>query len=176
MDLLTHVGLPLAATVAIAPSVLRSPPMLATSAFTLVPDADKLFGTGGYFQSLLLLVPLSLALFGAEQVLRGTRVLATLATAFLASHLVLDLLDGGPVTLLYPVVESGIGLQFPAVITFWNGPLPVSVHGPLVSLEAAPIRTEGREYPFIQGFGVASVLLFATVAAGRHYFEEDPCA
>ncbi|MFD1647724.1 metal-dependent hydrolase [Haloarchaeobius litoreus] len=176
MDFLTHVCLPLAATVAIAPSVLRSPPKLAMGAFTLFPDVDKLVGTEGLFQSLLVLVPLSLALFGIEHVVRGTRVLATLATAFLASHLVLDLLDGGPVTLLYPVVESGVGLRFPAVLTFGDGLLPVSIHGPIVALEATPVPTDQREYTFIDGIGVASVLLLVTVAVGRSYFEEDPCA
>lgn len=176
MDLLTHVCLPLAVTVAIAPSVVRSPSMLAMGAFTVFPDVDKLVGTPGLFQSLLVLVPLSLGLFGLEQWLRGTRLLATLATAFLASHLLLDVLDGGPVTLLYPVVESGIGLRYPAVLTFGDGPLPISVHGPLVELVIDPVRTDGREYTFVTGFGLASVLLLASVVAGHGYFEEDPCA
>lgn len=176
MDLLTHVCLPVTATVALAPSVLRSPSKLATVGFTVVPDADKLVGTEGFFQSLLVLGPLALALFGVERVVRGTRVLAALATAFLASHLVLDVLDGGPVTLLYPVVESGVGLRFPAVLTFGDGVVPVSVHGPLVRLAADPVRTAGREYTFVEGFGVASLLLLATVLAGRRYLQGDPCA
>lgn len=176
MDPLTHVCLPLTAAVAVEPAVLGSPARAATAGFTLFPDLDKFAGTDGLFQSLVLLVPLSLALFLAERRLRGTRTLATLATAFLASHLVLDTLDGGPVTLLYPFVESGVGLRFPADLVFGEGPLGiVRIEGPLVALRDEALRPGRHRYEFFGGYGVASVLLLGTVLAGRR-LRGEPCA
>ena len=75
----------------------------------LLPDADKLFGAQGTFRSILLISLVGARLVGAARYPRdaGGRVrtaakYAPLVAALLASHLLLDLLGGGPIFLLAP--------------------------------------------------------------------------
>lgn len=167
MDPLTHVFLPLTVAYAVRPDLFPDPHHLALAGFGLVPDLDKFLGMQGLFHALPALVPLSAVVLAGERRLRGGTTYAWLAVAFLASHLILDLLDGGPVPLLYPFVETGTGLFFPATVTFGQGPVGVVVDGPLVSLRNTAPRTGHGSFGLLTGYGFASVLAFLAVWDGR---------
>lgn len=169
MDALTHVFLPLTAVFALKPEVFGSPARFGLAGFGLLPDADKLIGHPGLFHSLVTLGPLVAGLFVVERRLTGGATASLLVAAFLGSHLVLDVLDGGPVPLLFPFVERGAGLQFPARAAFGEGPLGVTIRGPLVANRAGAPRSGFNSYGFLNGFGVASTLLFTTVYLGHRF-------
>lgn len=168
MDPLTHVFLPLLVAYAARPDLFGDRRALAVAGVGLLPDADKFVGAQGLLHSLVPLVPLIAATAAAERRLAGRYRYTALAAAFLASHLLLDLLDGGPTPLLYPFVTSGVGLVFPATVTFGQGPLGVVVDGPLVALRPATPRTGYQSFGFVNGFGAASALAFlAAYAVGE---------
>lgn len=167
MDPLTHLFAPLTAACARSSAFCRRPATAALAGFAAVPDADKLLGRPGLLHSLLTLAPLVAVVYAVERSLRGTWTLAATVAAFLASHLVLDFVDGGPVPLLYPLVEAGPGLQYPSRIAFDAG-FGVAVEGPLLSLRVIAPRAGFHTYPtLITGTGVLSVLVFVAVAALR---------
>lgn len=169
MDPLTHVFLPLLVTYAARPDLFADRWPLALGGLGLLPDADKFLGMQGLFHSLVPLVPLVAAVALAERRLTGRYRYAALAGAFVGSHLVLDLLDGGPVPLFFPFVKSGAGLVFPATVAFGQGPLGVAVDGPLVALRHGAPRVGHQSFGFLTGFGVASALAFIVVyAVGEH--------
>lgn len=166
MDALTHVFLPLTAVYVLWPEAFGSPTRFTLAGFGLLPDADKLLGHPGLLHSLVTLGPLVAGLVVVERRLTGSSTVSLLAAAFLGSHLVLDVLDGGPVPLLFPVVEHGVGLRFPARAVFGEGLLGMTVRGPLVADRTTAPRTGFHSYGFLTGFGVASALLFTTVYLG----------
>lgn len=168
-DFLTHLFLPLTAAYVLRPDLFPSPAYLAVAGFGLLADADKFLGTPGLLHSLVTLVPLSVGLVAAERWLRGETRYAPLAVALILSHLVLDVVDGGPVPLVYPVVETGIGLTYPARTAFGVGPLGVVIEGPLVALRTAVPVPGHNTYGFIDGAGVASALLFGLIYAGERW-------
>lgn len=162
MDLLSHLFLPLIPIYLVRRELIATPWLLGIAGFGLLSDFDKFLGMPGVLHSLLTLVPISLALLGVESWLRDELRLSPVIVAFLASHLLLDLLDGGPVPLLFPLVETGIGLQYPARTVF-DGSFGVRIDGPLVTLRTAAPRPDNDTYGFITGGGVASMLLFGIV-------------
>lgn len=166
MDFLTHLFLPLTAVYVVRRDLFDSPWPLGLAAFGLLPDFDKFLRMPGLLHSLVTIVPLCLVILALERWLRGDLRYGPVVVALVGSHLLLDFLDGGPVPLLYPLVETGIGLQFPAQTVFGQGPLGLRFEGPLVALRTASVRPENFTYGFIQGGGVASMLLFAVVYAG----------
>jgi len=170
-DLLTHVFLPLTAVYVLRPDLFQSPLALSLGGVGLLADADKFLGQPGSLHSLLTLGPLCALLVAGERRWRGDGrlALAPVLVALIGSHLVLDVVDGGPVPLLYPLVETGIGLQYPAQTVFGEGPLGVTVEGPLVTLRTATPRPGFNTYGLLRGSGVASTLLFLTVYAGREW-------
>lgn len=166
MDALTHVFLPLTAAYVLWPEAFAAPSRFAIAGFGLVPDADKLVGLPGLFHSLVTLVPLVAGLVLVERRLTDRVKTSLLAAAFLGSHLFLDVLDGGPVPLLYPFIERGAGLRFPAKAAFGEGLFGVAIRGPLVTSRATVPEPGFHSYGFLTGFGVASMLLFAVVYLG----------
>jgi len=170
VDFLTHIFLPLTIAYAVRPDLFRSPLYLALGGFGLFGDLDKFLLAPGYTHSLLTLGPICAAILVTEYYVRDEARIAPLVVALILSHLVLDFVDGGPVPLLYPFVEQGIGLQYPARTVFGSGPLGlVDIEGPLVALRETAPRPDNRTYGFIQGAGVASLLAFVAVvwATGR---------
>jgi hypothetical protein len=160
MDVLSHLFLPLTAVYVLRRGLFDSPWMFGLAGFGLLSDFDKFLGVPGLLHSLVTLLPVCVAILGAEYWLRGELEVAPVVVALVASHLLLDLLDGGPVPLLFPLVETGIGLEYPVRTVFGEGLLGVRLDGPLVSLRTAAPRPDNRTYGFIRGGGVASALLF----------------
>lgn len=169
MDALTHLFLPLTAVYVLVGDRLSTPSLAALGGIGLLPDLDKFLGAPGLFHSLLALGPLAAALVVVGWRVGGDEALIALFVALLASHLLLDVVDGGPVPLLYPILEEGVGLTYPARAAFGTGPLGVDVEGPLVALRTAPPRPGFNTYGFVNGFGVLSALLFGTIVAGRRH-------
>jgi hypothetical protein len=164
MDFLTHLFLPLTVAYVLRPSVFRSPAFLGLGIFGLFSDFDKFLRMPGMLHSLVTLVPICGALLAAEYYWRDDLWVTPVVVALIASHLVLDLVDGGPVPLLYPFFEQGFGLQYPARTVFSLG--TVDVEGSLVAIRTGAPDPENRTYGFITGAGVASMLAFATVYLG----------
>lgn len=166
MDFLTHLFLPLTAAYVLRQEWFATPFHLTIAPFGLLSDFDKFLGAPGFLHSLLALIPLSVGAVVAERLATGRLSVTPLLLALVWSHLLLDLLDGGPVPLLYPLVETGIGLEYPARTVFGTGLLGVAVDGPLVAVRTAAPSPGFNTYGFIRGFGVASMLLFFVVYAG----------
>lgn len=166
-DFLTHVFLPLTAAYVIWPEKFPTPTYLLLGGFGLLSDFDKFLGQPGLLHSLVTLVPLAVILVLVEWWTRGRPEWTLLVIALVFSHLVLDFLDGGPLPLLYPIVEIGVGLQYPARTVFGTGLFGVSIEGPLVLLRTATPRPGFNTYGFITGYGVTSLLLFLIVYASR---------
>lgn len=163
MDAISHVFLPLTVAYVLRRELFASPDRLFLAGFGLLSDLDKLLGMPGLLHSLVALVPLSAALLAAEWLHRRELTWSPLVVAFIASHLVLDFVDGGPVPLLYPVVETGIGLEYPARSVFGTGPLGVAIEGPLATMRVRAPRAGFNTYGFVDGAGVASALVFAAI-------------
>jgi hypothetical protein len=89
-----------------------------------------------------------------------------LIAAFIWSHLLLDIVDGGPVPLLFPFLKTGLGLQYPMQTVFGEGVIGISFRGSLVTLRTVAPKPGFNTYGFIQGTGIASALLFGTVLLG----------
>lgn len=165
-DVLTHLFLPLTGAYVLRRDLFRSPMYLGLGAFGLLADFDKFLGYPGLLHSLVTLLPLCLVVVAGERWASGRSAYGPLIAALILSHLVLDFVDGGPVPLLYPFVDIGVGLEYPVRTVFGQGPLGVAFDGPLVQLRTAAPRGGFNTYGFIDGFGVASALLFLTVYMG----------
>lgn len=95
-----------------------------------------------------------------EYVIRRRFVVTNIAAIFLLSHLLLDVIDGGPVPLLYPINTTGLGLYYPAQIVFGAGELGFTIEGALFTLHDAAPRHGFNSYGFLNGFGITSALAF----------------
>jgi membrane-bound metal-dependent hydrolase YbcI (DUF457 family) len=166
MDFLTHLFLPLTAVYVLRREWFVTPLHLAVAPFGLLSDFDKFLGTPGLLHSLLTLLPLSVGAVAVERFASERLSVTPVILALVWSHLLLDLLDGGPVPLLYPLVESGIGLTYPARTVFGTGALGVAFDGLLVAIRTTAPKPGFNTYGFVRGFGVASMLLFLVVYAG----------
>jgi hypothetical protein len=169
MDALTHVFLPLTVLYALRPALFDRPSYLVVGGVGLVPDLDKALGAPGLLHSLVTLVPLAVALVGVERWRRGRVRASLVVAALLGSHLCLDVLDGGPVPLLFPLVDVGLGLQYPVQVTFQASPPWLSFSGAFVAFRNTVPRGGYNTYGFLTGFGVASALAFAVLYAGDRF-------
>lgn len=165
-DLLTHVFLPLTAVYVLWPNRFPSPAYLLLGGFGLLADFDKMLGQPGLLHSVVTLVPLAGAILVAEWWYRRELVLSPIIVALVFSHLLLDFLAGGPVPLLFPLVETGVGLQYPARTVFGPAFPWIGIEGPLVTLRTTVPRSGFNTYGFITGFGVSSLLLFGIIYTG----------
>ncbi len=166
MDLLTHLFLPLTVAYVLWPERFRHPEYAALAAFGIGPDVDKFLGTPGLLHSLVTLVPIVCLLVAVELTWRRAATLSGIVAAFLASHLVLDVLAGGRVPLLYPFVETGVGMAYPIVVEFGAG-AGVAFQGSPAGIEAASPRPDRTTYRLINGYGITSLLVFLVVVIGR---------
>lgn len=165
-DFLTHLFLPLTAAYVLRRELFESPWALSLAGFGLLPDFDKFLGVPGLLHSLLTLVPLCLGLLAAERWWRGELSVTPVIVALVLSHLLLDFLYGGPVPLLYPFAEAGIGLHYPARTVFGVGPLGVAIENSLVALRVTTPSPGFNTYGFIRSGGVGTMLLFGVVYWG----------
>lgn len=174
-DVLTHLFLPLTGAYVLRRDLFDSHVVLGLGVFGLLSDFDKFLGMPGLLHSLVTLLPLSLLVLSIEWWWRGDLEFAPLIVVLVLSHLILDFVDGGPVSLLFPLVEGGIGLQYPVQITFGQGPVGVALEGPIVQLHSAAPRGGFNAYGFIDGVGVANMLLFVTVYIGleRGWYDQS---
>jgi membrane-bound metal-dependent hydrolase YbcI (DUF457 family) len=169
MDALTHLFLPATVAYAALHERFDSPRWLALAGLGLLADFDKYLGAPGLLHSLVPVVPLSVGLLAVGRYRDAAPTLTRLAVGFLWSHLLLDVLDGGPVPLLFPLVESGVGLRYPARVAFGEGLLGFAVRGPVVALRTTAPRGGFNAFGFLNGFGVASLVAFAAVFVGVRY-------
>lgn len=65
-----------------------------------------------------------------------------------------------------PLVDAGVGLQYPVRAVFGVGPFGIAFRGPLVQIRPTVPRPGYNTYGFIDGFGVTSVLLFVVIVLG----------
>ncbi len=131
--------------------------------FALLPDLDKLMGMPGLFHSILILGPLLLFFFLIERKLNGTKKYSTIIAFFVLSHLILDFLGDGIVTLFYPVMRTGVGLRYPLEIAFGEGVLEVTVRGSIEIVKTAPEPGFHSYEGLVTGYGVALSFAFLTI-------------
>jgi hypothetical protein len=164
MDFLTHIFLPLAALYVLKREAFNPPYHFLLVLFAILPDFDKLVGMPGLLHSLVTLIPLILVMLLFEKLVEGTSGYTGIAAFFVSSHLVLDILDGGPVPFFYPFIKTGIGLEFPLEVAFHS--FSFSFLNDLVRVVYGVPRSGFNTYGTFSGFGVASLLLFALVYLG----------
>lgn len=174
MDALTHFCLPLLVAYAVRPALFSTPRYLVLAGGGLLADVDKLLGVPGLLHSLVTLVPICLGLIVAERVRRQSLHYSVIASLFVLSHPVFDLLEGGPVPLLFPVVRSGLGVVYSLDVVFGTGPFGVAFRGWPLGIEVDSLRTghtaaavDTNRYGFLDGFGVASLLALVVTVASR---------
>lgn len=171
-DVLTHVFLPLTAAYVLRPGLFPSGRYLLLGSCGLVSDFDKVLGEPGLLHSLITIGPICLGILAFEWLwynYDNDFKYGPLIVAMVLSHLVLDFVDGGPVPLLYPFVETGIGVQYPVNIVFGTGPLGIALDGPLIAVRTGVPKSGYNTYGLINGFGIASTLLFLTIYFGQRW-------
>lgn len=165
---LAHLFIPLTAAYILFPDMFRRPRYLLLAGFGLLPDFDKLLAMPGLLHSLLTLGPLCLIVLVLERVCRSEYRYGPLIIGFVLSHLVLDFLNGGPVPLAFPLVETGIGLEYPVRTVFGRGPFGLPwLEGSIVHIRTVAPVPSNRTYGFITGLGVANAILFVIIYVGR---------
>ena len=159
VDPLTHIFLPLALIYGAGLNRAGSSVILLLSFFAILPDFDVFLGVHrGLFHSLLFVLPLLLLS------LRFARSYSGYISLFLFSHLALDFLTGG-VPFLYPLVNLGVGVEFPLVIKFGSAPEVVEWLPRLVF--STPARVHGQAYDMVSSFGIATLALFLIIYLRR---------
>lgn len=166
MDALAHIFIPLTAAYVLRGEQFPSSKWLLLGLFGLLADFDKFLGIPGLLHSLMTLVPICMVLLLGERLVRNEVVLSPILVGFVMSHLVLDLVDGGPVPLLYPLIKTGIGFQYPVQAVFGAGLVGIAFEGPLLALRVGAPLPGHNTYGFLTGTGIASVLVFLTIYAG----------
>ncbi len=164
MDLLSHLFLPLIFLVAIEKLKARYIPF---SFFSIFPDFDKLILTG-IFHSILFTAPILSIFFYTEKKLFKSYEFASISAFFYLSHLAFDFLDGGPLALLYPISNFGIGISFSAKIFVSNITI-ADIVPEIVYEELRP----SESYELFSGFGIASMLLFFLILIKRSLLGES---
>lgn len=168
MDVLTHIFLPLTLIFVVKRGFFKSHPavyLLPLSA--VLPDLDKYLGTPGLFHSLIILIPLAMAILLLERGINNSNRFSSVVAFFLFSHLLLDFLEGNPVSLLYPFEKIGVGLSYPIKIVFGEGALGATLRGSVEMVKKVPEPGFNTYEGLISGFGVASLLLFVAIFLQR---------
>jgi len=156
MDILTHIFLPLTALYSVGG--FRKKYFL-LSMFAILPDFDVFLGVHrGLFHSLIFLLPLAVFLMLLEYGLITKIKYSLVAIFFLFSHLFLDFLAGG-VPFFYPVIDTGVGIEFPFVIEFGSSIAITEFLPKLVYI--TPELVHGKSFNAFSSFGIAAMILFA---------------
>jgi hypothetical protein len=114
-----------------------------------------------------------------ERVFRGEYHYSAIASGLTLSHPPLDIIEGGTVPLLYPILTTGVGLAYPLGLTVGPeaGPLWFAFDGVPITLEFGELTTghavsdeiNSNEFGFINGYGVATMLTFLLIFVSREY-------
>ncbi|MBX0297871.1 metal-dependent hydrolase [Haloarcula nitratireducens] len=163
MDLLTHLFLPVTIAYVLRPDLFPSPWYLFVTAFAVFPDVDKLLGMQGALHSVITLGLLGGGLVLLERWYRGEMTYGTLFTVLLFSHLVLDFLDGGPVSVLYPFLDLGVGLRYPAELVLGEQLTQTGIQNPAPTVTVGTPSRSRTSYALLNGYGVLSGLVFLVV-------------
>lgn len=174
MDLLTHVFLPLTVAYVLRRELFARPVAFGLAGFGLFSDFDKFLGEPGLLHSLVTVAPLCLGILAVERWYRGGWQYAPVVAGFISSHLVLDLIDGGPVPFLYPFVDSGLGLQYPARTVFGVGPVGLTIRGPVVTTRVTAPQPGYNTYGFLTGEGIAWAIVFVVLFVGLERRRREP--
>ncbi len=167
MDFLTHLFLPITVAYVLRPDLFPTPAHLTLAVFAVLPDFDKLVGLQGASHSAITLGGLVGGLVVLERWQQESSTYAVLVGALLFSHLLLDVLDGGPVSVLYPLIDAGVGLQYPTQLVIGETISGTSVQQPLPTVNVRT-PTQGRvSYPLVNGYGVLSALTFLVLYASQ---------
>lgn len=169
MDFLSHLFFPLTAVYLLRRDLFDQPWLLGLAGFGLLSDVDKFLGMPGLLHSVVPLIPICLGIVALEYSVRGEVTYSPVIVAFIGSHLLLDFLDGGPVPLLFPFIETGIGVKYPVQTVFGQGPFGLSFEGPPVVLRTTTPQQGTSTYGFINGGGVASMFLFGIIYGGNRW-------
>jgi len=167
MDVLTHLFLPITIVYAVRPDLFPSPWYFALAGFAVLPDFTKLLGIPGILNSVFVVGGIGIVLTVSERRLYDTVTYATIATLLLASHLLLDFLDGGPVMLFYPFIKTGVGLEYPTQIVFGDAVHDIAVHDPIPRIQTGTTNASREAYSLVNGYGVLSALALLTVYLGN---------
>jgi membrane-bound metal-dependent hydrolase YbcI (DUF457 family) len=161
MDILTHLFIPLIGVYVAGMDGVKSPYLFLLSFFAILPDFDVFLGVHrGLFHSLIFLIPLSASILLAEYLMKNRIKYSVLTVFFLFSHIFLDFLSGG-VPFLYPLIDTGLGVEFPFVIEFGSSVTVTEFLPKFVYF--TPESVHGRSFDAFSGFGVMSLILFAVV-------------
>ena len=161
MDTLTHLFIPLIVVYVVGMNRLKTSHLFCLSFFAILPDFDVFLGVHrGLFHSLLFLIPLSVSIMIVEYSTKNRINYSLFAIFFLFSHIFLDFLAGG-VPFLYPLIATGVGVEFPFVIEFGSS-ITVKEFLPKF-VYFTPESVHGRSFNAFSGFGVVSLILFALV-------------
>ncbi|MFC7133617.1 MULTISPECIES: metal-dependent hydrolase [Salinibaculum] len=163
MDLLTHLFLPVTVAYVLRPDLFRSPWYLTAGVVAIFPDVDKLLGVQGALHSVVTLGVIAFVFVALERHFRNEMVYAGLLSALLFSHLLLDFLDGGPVTVFYPFIETGVGLQYPTQLALDETLGVPSITQPVPELRVGTPSRSRSTYPLVTGYGVLSALTFGVI-------------
>ena len=163
MDFLTHLFLPFTVAIVLRPRRLATVRALPLAGFGLLADFDKFLGVPGLLHSLVTIVPIAVAIVAVERLLRQELYWSPIVVALVGSHLLLDFVDGGPVPLLFPLVKTGIGLEYPIRTVFGEGLFGLIFKGPLVALRTTTPLPGYNTYGFVQGAGVLNAFVFVIV-------------
>jgi len=166
MDVLTHLFLPIAVVYAVRPDCFPSPWYFALALFAILPDFDKLLGIPGLLHSVFAVAGIGIVALVVERRLQNTTTYAALITVLLASRLFLDFLDGGPVTVLYPIIKAGVGLEYPTQIVFGDATHDVTVQNPVPRVQVGETNASRDAYSLLNGYGFLSALAFLIVYLG----------
>jgi len=162
-NVLTHIFLPLLVVYVLYPERFQSPLYLMLGGLGIFPDFDKFLGFPGLLHSLLTILPICIGIVLAEYLFRRRVSLSPFMAVFIGSHLVLDFISGGLVPILFPFIETGFGLQYPARIAFGDGFIGIVLRGSLIELRTTAPQAGFNTYGFIDGSGVAVAVAFLIV-------------
>jgi len=169
MDLLTHLFLPITVAYVLRPDLFPSPQYFGLAAFAVLPDVDKLLGVQGALHAPITLAALGVVLLALERWLRRDTTFAALAVALLFSHLLLDFIDGGPVLVLYPLIDTGIGLHFPMELVLGDSLTSIRIQHPLPTLKRFQPTRGAATYKPVNGYGLLSALTFFVIYVGGSF-------
>ncbi len=158
MDILTHVFLPLTLVYVLKENFRIQHFPLALLA--VLPDFDVFTGVHrGIFHSVLFLAPLAVGMLAFEYVLKKRLKISVVAVFFLFSHIFLDFIAGG-VPFLYPLVNMGVGIDFPFILWFGGNVSVVDVSPNIVY--NVPQQVYGEVNAFSE-YGVAWAIFFLII-------------
>ena len=160
MDILTHIFLPLIAIYSLRREKFSKIYLLMTI-FAVLPDFDVFLGIHrSYLHSLLFLIPLAVFVLVIERVFRSKIEYAGVAAFFLFSHIFLDFFAGG-VPFLYPIIKTGVGVEFPLKVSFGSSVMIEDLMPRLVFI--TPESVHGKTFEVVSGFGVATAITFTLI-------------